>query len=383
MSDDNNEEKTEQPTSYKLKQAKKKGNKRYSRELNSLLILISSLIVFWFNKKEIVMLFGKIIRFSLTFNHCIIEDKCVFSSNSVLFVTSYIYYLFKVLFFPIFLIILLSIIFSNFNFYVRPITFRFDKLNPLTGLKRLFSNQIFIELFKTILKILLVGYIVYIYISYFFLRSLNFLDKNIVFALRYGFFIIFSCILIILISIIPIVLFDIFWERHNYYKKLRMTRKEKSDEYKKTEGNPYIKSRIRQAMRIAMRRRMLSSVSKSDVIIMNPVHYAVALQYNKDSMSAPKIVAKGSGELALRIRKIGDKHSIPILFSYSLARVLYRYTNIGQYIPITLYAAIAEVLAWVWKVQNWKKEGGIFPKQPSNFFIPLELRATEEDKIND
>ncbi|XBC37869.1 MAG: EscU/YscU/HrcU family type III secretion system export apparatus switch protein [Buchnera aphidicola (Meitanaphis microgallis)] len=380
MSGDNNEEKTEKPTSYKLKKAKKKGNKRYSRELHSLLILISTLMVFWFNKKDIIILLETIIRSGLVFDNYIIRNEYIFNSNFFLLEKSNIFCLFKIIFFPMFLVALLSIIFSNLDFHIKFLTFRFDTLNPVKGLKKLFSGQIIIELFKTILKVLFVSCILYFYVSYFFLRSLSFIDKNIFSALQYSFFSIFLCILIILITIIPIVSFDIFLERYNYYKRLRMTRQEVKDELKKTEGNPYIKSRIRNTMKTITRRRMLCHVSKSDVIIMNPVHYAIALQYDEKNMNAPKILAKGSGKLALKIRKIGEKYSVPIFFSSSLACALYRCSEIGQYIPNTLYIAIAEVLAWVCKVQNWKEKGGIFPKQPNNFFIPLKSHTLEEDK---
>ncbi|WP_187307834.1 flagellar biosynthesis protein FlhB [Buchnera aphidicola] len=381
MRDDNNEEKTESPTHHRLERAKKEGNSRHSRELNSFLILISFLIIFWINKYNIVILFENIVRSSFVFDNSVTKDGHVFGSNSVLFLKAHVISILKIIFFPIFLTILLSIIFSNSNFHIKSLKFSFSKLNPISGLKRLFSIQIIVELFKSILKILLVSYVVYFYVSHFFLRSLNFTSKSVLLSLKYSFSIIFSCILTILIMIIPIVVFDIFWEKYAYYKKLRMTRKEILDEFKKTEGNPQIRSRIRQTMRASMRRRiMLSSISKSDVIVVNATHYAIALQYNENSMIAPKVLAKGSGELALKIREIGDKYSIPVLFSLSLARVLYHYTDIGQYIPSTLYAAVAEVLTWVWKVRDWKKKGGTFPNQPHNFFIPLELRTLKKDK---
>jgi len=380
VDDNNHEEKTENPTSYRLKKAKKEGNNRFSRELNSLLILIISLMIFWFNKQDIVVLFEKIMRSGLVFNSSVIHNKNIFNVNTIFSVNYDIWNILKIIFFPMFLTIFLSIVCSNYNFYIKSLHFDFKKLNPLQGLKKIFSNQIFVEFFKTIFKIFLVSCISYFYMLQSFSTSLKLIGSSISFVLKKNFFAIFSCVLTILITIIPIVLFDIFWERFNYYKKLRMTRKEVRDEFKTTEGDPNVKSRIRRTMREVMRRRMISNVSESDVIIVNPSHYAVALQYKENSMSAPKILAKGSGKLALKIRKIGNEHSIPVLFSSSLARTLYLYTDIGQYVPSTLYAAVAEVLAWVWKIRIWKKEGGIFPEQPHNFFIPLELRTLKEDK---
>ncbi|XBC39438.1 MAG: flagellar biosynthesis protein FlhB [Buchnera aphidicola (Nurudea shiraii)] len=380
MSKDNSEEKTESPTSYRLKKAKKEGNKRYFRELNMFLILICVLFIFWFNRNYISIVFENIMRSHLTFNSDIIKEEFVSNCNLFSLVKFNIFYLLKIIFFPIFLVILLSIVFSNSNFSIKCLKFDFEKLNPIEGVKKLFSSQVIVELIKTLLKLILVSYVLYIYMFDFFFKSLNFMDRNIIFVLKKGFFSIFLCVLTILVVMIPIVLFDFFWVTYCFYKKLRMTRQEISDEFKKMEGNPHIKSRIRRTMRTTARRRMLSNVKKSDVIIMNPIHYAVALQYDKNNMSAPKIIAKGSGKLAFKIKNIGNKYSIPIFFSFSLASVLYHYTDVGQYIPNTLYAAVAEVLAWVWKVQNWKEKGGIFPQQPNDFFIPLKLHSLKKDK---
>ncbi|XBC40959.1 MAG: flagellar type III secretion system protein FlhB [Buchnera aphidicola (Nurudea yanoniella)] len=384
MSIDNNEEKTEDPTSYRLKKAKKEGEKRYSYELNTFLILMSSLVIFWFNKNYILIVFQEIMRSNLTFNSYIITEEYVFSRNLYSLIKLDIFYLLKIIFFPIFLVILFSAVFSNSNFRINFLKFHFEKLNPLKGIKKLFSSQIFVELFKTIVKLFLVSYVLYIYMFHFFFRSLNFINKNIYFALKQSFLTIFLCILTMLVVIIPIVFFDFFWVTYCFYKRLKMTRKEISDEFKKTEGNPHIKSRIRRTMRTVARRRMLANIKKSDVIVMNPTHYAIALQYDEKSMRAPKIIAKGSGMLAFKIKNIGNKYSIPIVFSVSLANVLYRYTDIGQYVPNVLYSSIAEVLAWVWKVKNWKKTGGDFPKQPNNFFVPLKLcNFTKKGKLND
>lgn len=141
-----------------------------------------------------------------------------------------------------------------------------------------------------------------------------------------------------------------------------MTKQDIRDEFKDQEGDPHVKGRIRQQQRAIARRRMMADVPKADVIVTNPTHYAVALQYNDKKMSAPKVLAKGAGEIALRIRELGAEHRIPMLEAPPLARALYRHSEIGQHIPATLYAAVAEVLAWVYQLRRWRREGGLIPK---------------------
>jgi len=159
-----------------------------------------------------------------------------------------------------------------------------------------------------------------------------------------------------------------------------MSRQDIMDEHKQQEGDPHVKGRIRQQMRAAARRRMMQDVPKADVIVTNPTHYSVALQYDEKKMSAPKVLAKGAGEIALRIRELGKEHRIPILEAPPLARALYRHSEIGQHIPGTLYAAVAEVLAWVWQLRRWKVEGGLIPKRPVKLPVPDGLDFVGEQK---
>ena len=159
-----------------------------------------------------------------------------------------------------------------------------------------------------------------------------------------------------------------------------MSRQDLRDEMKQQEGDPHVKGRIRQAMRAAARRRMMADVPKADVIVTNPTHYSVALQYNDKKMSAPKVIAKGAGEVALKIRELGKEHRVPILEAPPLARALYRHTEIGQFIPGALYAAVAEVLAWVWQLRRWKREGGLIPKKPHNLSVPADMDIPGENR---
>jgi len=194
---------------------------------------------------------------------------------------------------------------------------------------------------------------------------------------------IFHCCFLVILGLVPIVSFDILLQQFKHYKNLKMTHQEVKDEFREKEGNPNIKARIRQEMKAIIRRRMISDVPKSDVVITNPIHYSVALKYDDKRMNAPKVIAKGIGETAIKIQNIAFQYNISTISAPSLARSLYRYSEIGQYIPSPLYKAVAEVLAWVWKVKKWKKEGGVFPEKPKNIIVPSELIFRGERKKND
>ena len=180
------------------------------------------------------------------------------------------------------------------------------------------------------------------------------------------------------LGVIPMVGFDVFFQIYSHLKKLRMSRQDIRDEFKQSEGDPHVKGKIRQMQRAAAQRRMMADVPKADVIVTNPTHYSVALKYDENKMSAPKVVAKGAGLVALRIREIGAEHRVPTLEAPPLARALYRHAEIGQQIPGQLYAAVAEVLAWVWQLKRWRLAGGKRPPQPENLPVPEALDFMNE-----
>lgn len=378
MSNDTSEEKTENPTSHRLKLSQKEGNNRYSRELYSLFILTVMLSNFWFNKVYILNLLKQVICSGFTFDDSVVKSNFFIQDNFMLMFYKYFITLLKSIFMPILIFIIPSIVLSCASFNVIPIKFNISKLNPFSGFKKIFSIKSVVDTCKTIFKIIVVGTVIFLFVYKYFLKICIISTFTFNYILNYSIHAIFFYLYIILVCFIPIAIVDSFWERYNFYKSLRMTRKEVSDDFKNTEGNPYIKSRIRRAMFALSSRRMLSNVSKSDVIVVNPTHYAIAIQYDDTAMSAPKILAKGIGELAKKIKQIGNNHSIPVLASYPLAHVLYYHTEVGEYIPILLYSAVAEVLAWVWKIRYWKKKGGVFPHTPSKITVPPELYSNKK-----
>ncbi|QFQ32422.1 flagellar type III secretion system protein FlhB [Buchnera aphidicola (Aphis fabae)] len=382
MNHDTHEEKTEQPTEHHIKKSRKKGKTRYSRELNSLLILIVGLLNLWWFGDVIVFEFRKILSDSFHFNNSILMNEQNILLNILISLKKIFIVFTPFLGSLLFIIIVPAIFFSGVKFNLKSLKFNLKKLNLIDGLKRVFSLKIFLECFKNMLKLLLISSIVLWYLSSHFFEILFFNIKDIFSAFSFGFNTVFFCCILTILGLIPIVIFDIFWQQFQYYKQLKMTHQQIKDEFKEQEGHPHLKMRIRRQMKENFRRRMILNVPKSDVVITNPTHYSVALRYDEKKMNAPKVIAKGIGDIAIQIQSIASKNSIPIISSPALARSLYYYSEIGQYIPGPLYKAVAEILAWVWKVRKWKKEGGTFPEKPRNIFVPSELNFTGESKSN-
>jgi flagellar biosynthetic protein FlhB len=226
------------------------------------------------------------------------------------------------------------------------------KLNPLKGLSRLFSKQSGVELVKALFKCLIIGGVAFSTIRNELLPILTLLDQPVDsifgYAARTCFWLFFKTALVIF----ALAALDYIFQRWSFEKSLRMTKQEIKEEFKQTEGDPLIKSRIRSIQRDMARKRMMAEVPKADVIITNPSHLAVALYYKVHEMKAPKVLAKGAGLIAEKIKEIGKAHKIPIMENKPLAQVLYKTIGLGETIPSALYQAVAEILAYVYRIRT-------------------------------
>jgi len=254
-----------------------------------------------------------------------------------------------------------------------PVKIDLKRLSLISGIKRLFSINVIIEFVKTVLKITLVASASIFFILQNKVNLLALLQQPMAEALADALALIFNHLLIVIICLIPIAAYDIFHQLTSHLKKLRMSRQEIRDELKQHEGDPQIKGRIRQLQQAAARRRMMTDIPKADVIINNPTHYSVALRYENKKMSVPIILAKGAGDVALRIRERGQENRILMLDAAPLARALYKYCELGKPIPAPLYCAVAEVLAWVYSVKRWRNYGGIKPRPPIKISVPENM----------
>jgi flagellar biosynthetic protein FlhB len=380
VSGDSEEEKTESPTAHRLDKAREEGQIPRSRELTSLLMLVVGLMILWVGGESMARQMAAMLRAGLNFDHSMVNDDKLIIRHIANLISQAIGALVPVFAGLVLVAIAAPMLLGGVVLSGKSLKFDVGKMNPLKGLKRIVAGQAWAELFKGILKSIIVGCVTWFYLRSHWPEMLRLISESPFNALGHGLNMIAVCGLLILLGLIPMVGFDVFWQLYSFFKGLRMTRQEIRDEHKEQDGDPHVKGRIRQQMRAASRRRMMADVPKADVIVTNPTHYAVALAYNEKKMSAPKVLAKGAGEIALRIRELGMEHRIPILEAPPLARALYRHSEIGQHIPGTLYGAVAEVLAWVWQVRRWKREGGLIPKKPNNLPVPAELDFAGEKK---
>lgn len=381
MAGDSEEEKTESATPHRIEKAREEGQIPRSRELTSVLMLVAGLSILWVTGATMARKIGALLADGLKFNHSVVSDTSQMLHLLGNLVQQGIFTLIPMMAGLVLVAIAAPMLLGGVVISGKAIKFDVGKMNPIKGIGKLFSGQTAAELLKSVLKAILVGCVTWLYIRHHWPDMLRLISESPYNALANSLNMIAMCSVLVVFGLSPMVMFDVFWQLYSYFKGLRMTRQDIRDEYKQQEGDPHVKGRIRQQMRAAARRRMMADVPKADVIVTNPTHYSVALQYDERKMSAPKVVAKGAGEIALRIRELGKEHRIPILEAPPLARALYRHSEIGQHIPGTLYAAVAEVLAWVWQLRRWKLEGGLAPKKPDNLTVPegLDIVIRDED----
>lgn len=240
-------------------------------------------------------------------------------------------------------------------FTLDPLTPKFSKINPFTGMKRiLFSRKAFVELIKNILKIIVVGLIAYYSIKGHVQDYVPLMDQSAVQLFAYVGRESISLGLKISIALVLMAVLDFMFQKYDYERSIRMTKQEIKEEMKQMEGDPQIKARIRSIQRESARCRMMEDIPEADVVITNPVEIAVALKYAPKDMESPKVVAKGRKKVAEKIRKIAMEHDIPVVEDKPLAWALFKAVKIGEFIPENLFHAVAEILAYVYKLKNKK-----------------------------
>ncbi|OYY47965.1 MAG: flagellar biosynthesis protein FlhB, partial [Methylophilales bacterium 28-44-11] len=250
---------------------------------------------------------------------------------------------------------------------------QFGRLNPLRGIGNMFSKNALVELIKSVGKAFIVASVAYWVVSSDMEPILSLSNMPIEAGISEVSDLMLSGFLTIVASLIFIAAIDVPYQLYHYAEKLKMTKEQVKQESKESEGNPEIKGKIRQQQREMARRRMMSKIPTADVIITNPTHYAVAVKYQEQGMSAPIVVAKGADAVALKIRELAKEHKIVILESPKLARALYAHTDLDKEIPEALYAAVAEVLAYVFQLRMFKQQGGFQPEVPKTLPVPDAL----------
>lgn len=350
--DTDKDSKTEEPTGKRLGDARNKGQVVSSKEVGTAMLFTAATGLFYFQGETLWVSLQNKMRFF--FSGAISGDLTPDGMSMLLDGIVQQILIDLAPFFAVFVVfaILSGIIQHGFLIAFESIKPKFSKLNPISGLKRLFSLRSLVEAFKSVLKITLISFVVYWALKDSGERILGLIATDIDFVITSMALDIMEVMLLVTLTFVALALLDFMYQQYEHIKGLRMTKQEVKDEQKQMEGDPLIKGRIRQIQREMAQRRMMEEVPKADVVITNPTHYAVALHYKQGEMLAPKLLAKGKGPLARRIREIAKEKGIAEISNPPLARAIYKDVDLGQIIPPELFKAVAQVLAYVFSLRQ-------------------------------
>ncbi len=379
MAEDSGQEKTEEPTAKRMRDAREKGDIVRSRELTTTVLLLAAsggLLVFG---GEIGLGLEAVMSRSFTLQR---QDYFDPSSMFDLLGSSIMEMVWRLaLFFFLLLVaaIVGPIMLGGWNFSAKAIAPKGSRMDPLAGLKRMFSLKALVELFKGLAKFLVVGALCVVVLLSQEKDLLSMAAEDVSAAMLHGLTILGWSFLLMCCAMILITAVDVPFQMHDHAEKLRMTMQEVKDEMKNTEGKPEVKGRIRQLQHEMAQRRMMSAVPDADVVITNPTHFSVALKYDQNQDAAPILLAKGGDHLALKIREIASANGVPIVSAPPLARAVYFHTELEEEIPEGLFVAVAQILAYVYQLEQYQKRRAPRPGMPEDFPIPEAYRRDADE----
>lgn len=370
-------EKTEPASPQKLEKAKEEGQTARSRELNTFLILALGVATLWLISTRLFVALQDVVRRSMWFDPHLARDETVMVTTVVKAMEQALIALLPLFGVLVVVAIGSSVALGGLLFSFKPLQPKLDKLSPLKGLKRMFSAQTLIELLKALGKAFLIGTVSVLVMWNYRDEMLGLMHLSPTEGMIKGLELVVLCCALIISSLLLIVAIDVPWQIYSHYKKLRMSKQDLKDEHKQSDGDPHVKGRIRSQQRAMAQRRMMSAVPQADVVITNPTHYAVALKYAEGQSGAPRLVAKGVDLTAQRIKEIASEAKVPLFEAPALARALNKHVEIDHEIPVELYAAVAEILAWVFQLRSWERGQGFMPTAPTDFTIPAGMDPHE------
>jgi flagellar biosynthetic protein FlhB len=348
------EEKTEAATPKRRRESREKGQVAKSRELTTAVLLLLTFLSLRIFAPSIITNLTELIMMFLSFPTNLENLVSIEGITDIYIKCLWVFFkiMAPILLITAFVAIALNYLQVGFLFTLKPLVPKFNKLNPIEGFKNIVSKKAFVELIKSILKIGVIGYVIYSYLKNNFevipeLLAMDMLDN----AVFIGNTIINTGIRVAVVLIV-ISVFDLGFQIWEFEKNLRMSKQEIKEEYKQTEGNPQIKGKIREKQRQMSLRRMMTEVPKADVIITNPTHFAIAIKYDSTKAEAPIVLAKGKDIIAQKIKEIAKDNNIATVENKPLAQALYKSVEIGDMVPAELYKAVAEVLAFVYSLKN-------------------------------
>lgn len=351
MAETNGQEKTEQPTSKRRKDTRKKGNVLQSKDISTVVMLFG---IFWMIRLMLPYIYTTVREYMEWIISGIGQDTENFMTTQLVIVT--VLSLLKCAL-PLLLTTMLLAIVSHgvqtrFNVSFQAVRPKFSKLNPITGMKNLFSLKKFVELIKNLIKTSLLLVLLYNLIKRDIVPVARMIDMDTLNSAAYMLKMVFDLVIKVSMTFGVVAFFDYLYQRWEFERDLKMTKQEVKDEFKQTEGNPEIKGRIKRLQRQMAMSRMIQKVPQADVIVRNPTHFAVAMKYDPDKNGAPIVLAKGQDHMALRMIKVGEESGVAIVENRPLARALYSACELDREIPPEFFGAVAEILVYIYKASH-------------------------------
>ncbi|HCJ29871.1 MAG TPA: flagellar biosynthesis protein FlhB [Pseudomonas sp.] len=370
-------DKSEEPTEKRLRESREKGQLARSRELNTVAVTLGGIGGLLASGGSLAGSLMAMMQGSFDLSRETLLDE---TAMVRLLMSSGMIALEAIM--PLLIVLLLVSIIGPISlggwlFSAKAMAPKFSRMNPGPGLKRMFSTKALVELLKALGKFLVVLLVALAVLGAYQDDLLSIAKQPLDLAIMHSAEVVGWCALWMACGLILIAAVDVPFQLWDNKQKLMMTKQEVRDEYKDSEGKPEVKSRIRQLQRDAAQRRMMQAVPEADVVITNPTHFAVALKYDGDKGGAPMLVAKGGDFVALKIREIANEHQVTVLESPALARAVYYSTELDQEIPAGLYLAVAQVLAYVYQLRQYRSGKGKRPDPLSDLPIPPDLRRDE------
>jgi flagellar biosynthesis protein FlhB len=365
------QDKSEEATPRKREKAREEGQAARSRELNTMTVLVAGSVA--------VVMFGASLRDALSKIMTGITEMAAHPDGQMLEALHFATVLAVQATLPLLVLVFVVALVSSgamggFVFSTKVLGFKASRMNPLTGLQRMFSMKALIELAKAVAKFLLVAGVALAVLHLWSNDLLRLGLKPLPEAMSEGLELVAHTFVALSCSLILIAAVDVPLQLAEFNKQLKMTRQEVRDEMKDSEGRPEVKGRIRRLQQEIARRRMLADIPKADVVITNPEHYSVALQYTATKMNAPRVLAKGADLIAFRIRELATASNVPIVAAPALTRAIYHSTDIGDEVPAPLYVAIAQILAFVYQLKQYRRGAGPAPRPLGDLQVPEEYR---------
>jgi flagellar biosynthetic protein FlhB len=365
MAEESDLERTEAPSQRRLEQAREEGQVPRSREVNTFALLAAEGLGLWIGSEGLRSAFSGLMKSGLAVPRAaseepgaMLERLYAVSMDAAIAIAPML-----VLLFVIALVSPMTI--SGWLVSSKALVPDFTRLNPLRGLTNMFSTHGLAELGKAIAKVVLIAGVAAWAILAQMPSTMALAQEPLPAGIAHGVGIVGVCFLAVVGSLALIAAIDVPFQIWHFRSKLKMSREDLRREAKEQEGDPQVKAAVRSQQREMARKRMMAAVPQADVVVVNPTHYAVALRYDEKKMRAPRVVAKGMHLIAQNIRDLAEKHRVPVLQAPPLARALYRHADVGDDIPAALYAAVAEVLAWVFQLRRYQSSGGAAPLTPA------------------